>query len=83
MAEECADCGASFASPADLVAHMKKVHAGGDPKASLGMNPESRTPGLECSICGARFATAEALAAHNLKPHPSAARNGPAVPFSI
>jgi uncharacterized C2H2 Zn-finger protein len=69
MAEECADCGASFASPAELVQHMNTVHHGGDAKASLAMNPESRTPGLECGLCGARFATREALAAHNLRPH--------------
>ncbi len=71
MAEECADCGASFGSPAELVAHMNKAHAGGDPKASMEMNPESHIPGLECAACGARFATREALAAHNLRPHSS------------
>jgi Zinc finger, C2H2 type len=69
MAEECADCGATFGSPAELVAHMKKAHAGGDPKASMEMNPESHIPGLECAACGARFATREALASHNLRPH--------------
>jgi uncharacterized C2H2 Zn-finger protein len=74
MAEECADCGASFGSPAELVAHMNKAHAGGDAKASMEMNPESHIPGLECAACGARFATREALASHNLRPHTMAKR---------
>ncbi|MFZ1024059.1 MAG: C2H2-type zinc finger protein [Thermoplasmata archaeon] len=69
MAEECADCGASFGSPAELVVHMKKAHAGGDSKASMDMNPESHIAGLECAACGARFATREELASHNLRPH--------------
>jgi hypothetical protein len=74
MAEECADCGATFGSPAELVAHMKKAHEGGDPRASMDMNPESHVPGLECAACGARFATREALAAHNLRPHTTTRR---------
>jgi Zinc finger, C2H2 type len=75
MAEECADCGASFGSAAELVIHMKKSHEGGDPKASMEMNPESQIPGLECAACGQRFSTRESLAAHNLhaheQPHPA------------
>ncbi len=70
MAEECADCGATFSSPQDLVDHMKTAHGGGDPNASLAMNPMSETAGLECSLCGRLFATPQALAAHNLQPHP-------------
>jgi hypothetical protein len=69
MSEECADCGAVFASPAELVRHMNEAHAGGDAKASLAMNPESGIPGYECLLCGARFARKEELAAHNLRPH--------------
>ncbi len=67
--DECADCGASFASPGDLVRHVAEVHHGGDARASLEMNPETRRPGLLCALCGARFATPMALARHNLIPH--------------
>jgi uncharacterized C2H2 Zn-finger protein len=69
MAEECADCGASFASSAELVQHMKEAHPGGDPKASLAMNPESEKAGLVCGLCGARFRTREELVRHNSTPH--------------
>jgi uncharacterized C2H2 Zn-finger protein len=73
MAEECADCGASFASSSELVQHMKEAHPGGDPAASLAMNPESDKAGLVCGLCGARFRTRKELARHNAMPH------GPAV----
>jgi len=69
MVEECPDCGATFASATGLVMHMNKRHAGGDSKASMAMNPESRIAGLKCSLCGARFALPQELAAHNLQPH--------------
>jgi hypothetical protein len=69
MSEECADCGASFATAAALVQHMKEQHGGGDAKASLAMNPESTKPGLVCALCGARFRRPGELAEHNLRPH--------------
>ena len=69
MAEECPDCGASFASAAALVTHVKATHHGGDAKASLEMNPEAKIAGLVCALCGARFSSREALAQHNLRPH--------------
>lgn len=69
MAEECADCGATFGSAAELVAHMKSAHAGGDATASMAMNPASETPTLTCGLCGRQFYSPEALAAHNLEPH--------------
>jgi hypothetical protein len=69
MAEECADCGASFGSASELAIHMKESHSGGDAKASMGMNPESATPGLVCALCGQRFSSREALARHNILPH--------------
>ncbi len=69
MPDECADCGATFGSPADLVRHLQKKHAGGDAAASLAMNPEAGTPGVVCALCGARFATPPELARHNLGPH--------------
>jgi uncharacterized C2H2 Zn-finger protein len=72
MAEECADCGASFASMADLVQHMNEAHPGGDPSASLAMNPEAERAGLACGLCGARFRTRKELAAHNAMGHPAA-----------
>jgi uncharacterized C2H2 Zn-finger protein len=70
MSEECADCGASFSSPPDLIDHMNTAHGGGDATASLAMNPMSETPLLECALCGRTFTSREALAAHNLSPHP-------------
>jgi uncharacterized C2H2 Zn-finger protein len=69
MAEECADCGATFSSPAELVRHVKENHSGGDPHASLAMNPESERSGLVCALCGQRFGDKQALARHNLSPH--------------
>ena len=69
MAEECPDCGASFASAAELVGHMNEAHAGGNAKESLSMNPESHIQGLLCALCGRRFESREALARHNLGPH--------------
>jgi DNA-directed RNA polymerase subunit RPC12/RpoP len=69
MPEECSSCGASFASPSELVEHMKKAHPQPNPKESLAMNPNSRTPGYTCALCGATFRTPQELAAHDLKPH--------------
>jgi C2H2-type zinc finger/Zinc finger, C2H2 type len=69
MPEECARCGSSFASPSDLLAHVKKAHPKNDPSESLAMNPASHTPGYACSFCGRTFATPQELAAHDLKPH--------------
>ena len=69
MSAECPDCGAPFASNADLVAHMQTSHGGGDSSASLAMNPESEIPGLECALCGARFSRPTDLASHNLNAH--------------
>ena len=71
MPEECAACGRSFASPAELVRHTEKEHAGAFGTATRAMNPESTTPGLVCALCGERFRTPQALAAHNLRPHPA------------
>ncbi len=66
MAEVCPDCGASFSSAAELTHHVKSAHHGGDPRASLGMNPATSSPGYVCGLCGHAFPTAEALAEHNL-----------------
>jgi uncharacterized C2H2 Zn-finger protein len=77
MAEECADCGASFASSAELVQHMKEAHPGGDPDASLAMNPESERAGLVCGLCGARFRSRAELARHNATPHGRAVERDP------
>lgn len=85
MTEVCADCGASFASPAELVTHMQKEHRGGDAAKSLEMNPMSHVNDLECALCGRLFPTREALAAHNLEPHakrPGARRRAAAGPSS-
>lgn len=69
MAEECAQCGATFAGPIDLVNHMKKAHPHKSGAESLAMNPASQTPGYTCSRCGETFGTPQELAAHDLKPH--------------
>ncbi len=70
MAEECADCRASFGSAAELVRHVKASHQGGDPQASLARNPESDRAGLVCALCGRRLQDRQSLARHNLTPHP-------------
>jgi uncharacterized C2H2 Zn-finger protein len=72
----CPDCGAAFADPAELIQHLAKTHAGGDPRASMAMNPYSETPGFTCSLCGATFATPKELADHDLRPHPKVRRWG-------
>jgi len=77
MSEICADCGATFAEPSDLVAHMREAHAGGDPEASLESNPYSHTPGLTCSLCGETFPTRRELAEHALRPHATTRRRFP------
>ncbi|MCI4372059.1 MAG: C2H2-type zinc finger protein [Thermoplasmata archaeon] len=66
MSEECSTCGAMFASPVDLVAHMGAAHQHEDPTASNALNPEAERPGYVCGLCGERFATPALLAAHNL-----------------
>lgn len=71
MSEECAECGAYFASAEQLLSHRSAAHRGGDARATLAMNPESRTPGLVCALCGHRFGTPQELARHNLAPHPA------------
>jgi hypothetical protein len=76
MTEECAECGASFASAADLIEHMKTPHA---PETAPSETPNARESSegplgtgaqraqpFVCGTCGATFATREALAAHNL-----------------
>jgi hypothetical protein len=79
MAQECADCGATFGSPAELVEHMNTVHGGGDAEASLEMNPEASRAGVMCALCGKRFATGRALARHNLQPHGTPTPTSPAL----
>jgi hypothetical protein len=76
MAELCALCGASFASPSELLTHVRKSHPAADGSESLAMNPESRTWGYVCALCGRRFATPTELAAHDLRPHPAPRRLG-------
>jgi uncharacterized C2H2 Zn-finger protein len=76
MAELCSQCGGSFASASELMAHMQKAHPNKDPKESLAMNPASRTPGYQCGLCGQTFSSAEELAAHDLKPHPFLRKDG-------
>lgn len=70
MAEMCSYCAGSFATPAELVLHVRKDHSGGDSRTSLAMNPESRKSGVVCALCGRRFANPRALARHALSPHP-------------
>jgi C2H2 type zinc finger protein len=84
MAETCAFCAGSFASPAELIAHQRKAHPGRDARESLATNPESGIPGYVCSLCGRRFWSASALRHHNLSPHPrSALPSAPFTPYSV
>jgi Zinc finger, C2H2 type len=83
VAEECADCGAYFASASDLMEHVREKHPGGDPAASLAQNPESHKAGFVCGLCGMRFRTPAALAKHNEQPHASTpARRPTPAPFA-
>jgi hypothetical protein len=83
MTEMCGTCGATFGSPADLMAHLSSAHQNDAPGADLAMNPEARTPGFVCGMCGRRFPTPETLASHSLRPHSTSpravARRNPAV----
>lgn len=73
MRDRCGECGITFGSAAELVAHAKKQHARGNPTAGLGTNPAASGHGLVCALCGARFFTPQELARHNLGPHPRTA----------
>jgi C2H2-type zinc finger protein/C2H2 type zinc finger protein len=81
MSEECPQCGVTFASPPDLLAHVRKEHRQPNPAASLARNPASQTPGVTCALCGRTFATPEALAEHDLVPHRLGRRFGRSVPM--
>lgn len=68
MSDLCSECGASFASAAELVEHQRAHHTG--PLAGPLIGPNRPTSvRVACAICGARFSTPEALAAHNRRPH--------------
>jgi uncharacterized C2H2 Zn-finger protein len=85
VAELCPNCGGSFATPAELMVHVKKNHKWSSPMETLSMNPESDTPGLVCALCGARFPDRESLARHNIRPHMRSnrtARRNPAYSYS-
>lgn len=69
MAEQCAQCGASFSSATQLIEHTNERHGAVDREATLAMNPEASRAGLVCALCGKRFADRQALAQHNLSPH--------------
>jgi uncharacterized C2H2 Zn-finger protein len=69
MADLCPVCEATFASAADLMAHVKKDHPDARPEETLSMNPSAHTPGLQCALCGKTFASRQQLAAHALAPH--------------
>lgn len=75
MAEECSECGASFAGPADLIGHVKRAHSPTQTNA-----PETPKHLLACALCGQRFPSREALAAHNLRPHYRGNRPVPGTP---
>jgi hypothetical protein len=70
MSEQCAYCAASFASPAELIVHLRKARHGAGPSAGLEANPASRAGArFPCLLCGKEFLTSEALASHALRPH--------------
>jgi hypothetical protein len=68
MAEECAECGSTFGSAADLLEHAKVCR--GSAATTRESEGEPRpTAMLVCVLCGARFRGPEELAEHNRKPH--------------
>jgi DNA-directed RNA polymerase subunit RPC12/RpoP len=84
MAEECAECGASFSSTQELIQHAHDHSAQATGEGFTSMNVPTEVPhAFMCMLCGARFVSPQALALHNLEPHkdgptadrrPSAAR---------
>ena len=71
MAELCSMCGASFASPADLVEHTTAEHPAGESAEgpAVAVSTPTEAPWLICQLCGRRFPTPEALAAHGSHAH--------------
>src|SRR5262249_53206517 len=70
MSETCGECGAPFASAAELVEHMKTAHA--EPTAiplPEGSAAEEVQPDLTCVFCHAVFHRGEDLAAHMRATH--------------
>ncbi len=80
MSEECAECGAYFATPGDLMVHVREAHTNPteNRQETLDMNPESHRAGLVCALCGMRFSSPAALARHNSVPHRPESRRAPA-----
>lgn len=79
MAEECSECGAVFATTAELIQHAHehaKVPEGYQGVEAL--EPSEPQRGFVCMLCGARFGSPQALALHNLEPH----TEGPTAPKS-
>ncbi len=74
MSGVCPVCGGSFATPRELVVHLNRVHAGGDPARIAESASPSRVSGAVCPLRGLRFLTPQALASHTLRPHPMPAR---------
>jgi uncharacterized C2H2 Zn-finger protein len=85
MAEECASCGGVFATLAELVAHVQRVHGAITPKERPAVRPEACTPDMECALCGSRFPDREALVRHVVRPHyrsNQTARKSPAYTYA-
>ncbi len=68
MSDQCAVCGAPFASPAELLAHTHKEHSSAAPTAAA-PPPTGSTAWFRCALCGQRFGSPEELRRHNLSPH--------------
>ena len=73
MSEACAECGATFAGPAELVEHQKQAHPAGAPEPStepLTSRPMGApTHGAACGLCGQTFERGEDLAVHVRSAH--------------
>jgi hypothetical protein len=68
MAEECAECGSTFGSAADLLEHTQVCRGPSATTTEAGAEPRP-TAMMVCVLCGARFRGPEELAEHNRKPH--------------
>lgn len=70
MADMCSECGAEFASPADLLNYMKVQHPVEAPKGSsapvTAASATARREPFQCAVCGEVFETRNGLAHHNL-----------------
>lgn len=83
MAEVCAECGASFASAAALMQHVRHGHGRNEMTVLAESGAAAGTAPILCGRCGERFSSPEALARHCAMPHARRSRvdwSAPAAP---